>query len=59
MGWSMWLTPRQTRVIDAKLNDRPIEPGDEAELQRMQEWFGHEAEIHRRKLGAKLTGVRR
>ena len=58
MGWSIWLTPRWTRVIDAKLNDRPIEPGDEEALEKMRESFGHEAEIHKRKLGANLTGVR-
>lgn len=56
MGWSMWFTPRQTRVIAAKLHDRDIEPGDEEALEKMRESFGHEAEIHRRKLGANLTG---
>lgn len=49
MGWSAWFTPRQTRVIAAKLHDRDIEQGDEDALEKMREWFGHEAEVHRKK----------
>lgn len=49
MGWKPWLTPRQTRVIAAKLHDRDIEPGDEEELEKMRESFGHEAALHRQK----------
>lgn len=48
--------PRQTRVIASKLHDREIEPGDEEALEKMKQSFGHEAEIHKRKLGANLTG---
>lgn len=52
MGWQVWLTPRQTRVVDAKLHDRDIEPGEEEALEKMRQSFGHEAEVHRRKPGA-------
>lgn len=50
LGWKPWLSPRQTRVIAAKLHDQPIEPGDEEALEKMRESFAHEAEIHRKKL---------
>lgn len=53
LGWSAWFSPRQTRVIAAKLHNQPIEPGDEEALRKMQELFGHEAETHRKKLEAK------
>lgn len=53
MGWSMWFTPRWTRVIAAKLHDRDIEPGDEEALEKMKQSFGHEAEIHRKKMEAR------
>ena len=56
LGWQPWLSPRYTRVINAKLHDRPIEPGDEEALEKMRESFGHEAEIYKRKLGANMTG---
>lgn len=56
MGWSAWFTPRQTRVIAAKLHDREVEPGDEEVLEKMKESFGHEAAVHKSKLGAMMTG---
>ena len=54
---ALWLTPRQTRIIANALTG--YESEDEREhVGRLVEWFGHEAEIHKRKLGANLTGVR-
>ena len=47
-GWQPFLTPRQSRGRMLK--------EDREELAKLKEWFGHEAEIHKRKLGANLTG---
>lgn len=52
-GWQPWLSPRYTRVINAKLHDRDIEPGDEEALEKMRESFGHEAAVHKSKLEAR------
>lgn len=49
MGWSMWFTPRQTRVIDAKLHGRGIEPGDEEALEKMRQSFRYEATLHQQR----------
>ena len=43
-GWQAWLAPRQTRIISNRLCGLYAMPEDEAE-------------IHKRKLGANLTGV--
>ena len=58
LGWQVWLTPRQTRIIrDAILG--LWAGGDEQEhLHKLVEWFDAEAETQTRKLGANLTGVR-
>lgn len=45
LGWQFWLTPRHTRIIDAKLNGREIEPEDIDELIKLQEMFNHEATV--------------
>ena len=58
MGWQVWLTPRQTRIICDVLVGRFIPPEDFEELFKLREWFGAEVETHKRKLGAKLTGER-
>ena len=44
LGWQVWLTPRQARIISNRLCGLYVMPEDEAE-------------IHKRKLGANLTGV--
>ena len=44
-GWQVWLAPRQTQIISNRLCGLCVMPEDEAE-------------IHKRKLGANLTGVR-
>ena len=44
-GLQVWLTPRQTQIISNRLCGLYVMPEDEAE-------------IHKRKLGANLTGVR-
>jgi hypothetical protein len=49
IAWQPFLTPRQTRVIDAKLHDRPVEQDDEEALVKLQEWFGTEAEVQRKR----------
>lgn len=49
LGWSAWFSPRQTRVIAAKLHDRDIEPGDEEALEKMRQSFRHEAALYRQK----------
>lgn len=54
LGWQPWLTPRQTRVIHDVLIGKFVQPEDFEELFKLREWFGHEAELHQRKLGAKL-----
>ena len=43
-GWQVWLTPRQTQIISNRLCGLYVMPEDEAE-------------IHKRKLGANLTGA--
>ena len=44
-GWQPFLTPRQTQIISNRLCGLYVMPEDEAE-------------VHKRKLGANLTGVR-
>lgn len=56
LGWQPWLSPRQTQISSNRLCGLYVKPEDEAELFKLQEWFGHAVEIHKRKLGAILTG---
>lgn len=50
LGWQLWLTPRQTRIIHDRLCGLYVKPEDEAELFKLQEWFGHEAETQRKRV---------
>ena len=57
IAWQPFLTPRQTRIIyDALAWYQPATQEDSAAWWKMKELFGHEAEIHKRKLGANLAG---
>ena len=58
LGWQVWLTPRQTRIISDALCGLYVKPEDEGELFKLQEWFGAEVDTHKRKLGANQTGER-
>ena len=57
LGWQVWLTPRQTRIIRDELHGHWAESDDQECLQRLAEWFDSEAETQTRKLGANLTGA--
>lgn len=48
MGWQVWLTPRQTRIIfDALSGHKP--PVDESDHhEKLVEWFGSEVEAKRK-----------
>lgn len=50
LGWQPFLTPRQTRVILARLNWKRLNAEDKAELAKLKEWFGHEAAANARRL---------
>ena len=48
LGWQVWLTPRQTRIISDALTG--YESEDEAEhVGKLVEWFGTEAETQRKR----------
>lgn len=44
LGWQIWLTPRQTRIISDRLCGLHVKPEDEDALFKLQEWFGTEVE---------------
>ena len=56
LGWQVWLTPRQTRIIYDALRGYEPTAGEIEHVKELVGWFGHEAEIHKRKLDANPTG---
>ena len=51
-----FLTPRQTWLIHDALRGYEPTVGEIEHVKELVDWFGHEAEIHKRKLGANLAG---
>lgn len=45
MGWQVWLTPRQTRIIYDALARHEANVGEIEHVEKLVEWFGHETEI--------------
>lgn len=58
LGWQPWLTPRQTRIIRDALLGHWAGGEDQECMHKLVEWFDNEAETHKRKLGAMMTGER-
>jgi len=46
LGWQVWLTPRQTKIIyDALRMSKPMGgPHDDAAWNKLKEWFGAEVQ---------------
>ena len=51
LGWQLWLTPRQTRIIhDALAWYQPATEEDSAAWSKLKEWFGTEAETQAKRV---------
>ncbi len=50
LGWQVWLTPRQTRIIYDALTRHVPAAGEIEHVERLVEWFGTEAETQAKRV---------